>query len=305
MRPAIRLSTRIRTCLSRWPTRRCRSRRSWLSFERASITRRMKASKNHDRNERVREIIAAVTLSSADRWPALPYDAFKDTHATLHMWTQIVGKIALALAPPLNHSWAIAFLLTPRGFSTRRLVHGDRSFAIEFDFVHHELVIRTSDGVKRTIRLAPRSVADFYREVMATLREMKLEVKIWPMPVELAVPIRFETDTLHASYDRELANRFWRIVVQAEEVLTQERCTFIGKCSPAHFFWGGFDLALSRFSGRPAPPREGPAFMREAYSHEVISHGFWPGGGPVLEPIFYGYAAPEPNGLKEAPVQPA
>jgi hypothetical protein len=238
------------------------------------------------------------------RWPALPYDAFKDTFATLHMWTQIVGKIALALAPPLNHSWAIAFQVTPRGFSTRRLVHGDRSFSIEFDFIDHQLVIRTSDGVKRTLPLEPRSVADFYRDVKALLRDMKLEVKIWPMPVEIAVPIRFEEDTIHASYDPDLANRFWRIVLQTEEVLTRERCTFIGKCSPAHFFWGGFDLALTRFSGRPAPPREGPAFMRDAYSHEVISHGFWPGGGTLLEPAFYAYAVPEPAGLKAAKVRP-
>jgi hypothetical protein len=240
-----------------------------------------------------------------DRWPALPYDAWRETYATLHMWTQIVGKIALALAPPLNHSWAIALQVTPRGLSTRRLLHGARSFTIEFDFADHRLVVRTSDGAERSVLLMPRTVADFYREVMAVLREMALEVKIWPMPVEIPDPIRFDQDTVHRSYDPAFANRFWRIVSQIEHVLTRARCAFVGKCSPTHFFWGGFDLAVTRFSGRPAPSREGPAFMREAYSHEVISHGFWPGSGPLLEPAFYAYAVPEPRGLKEARVRPA
>jgi hypothetical protein len=220
------------------------------------------------------------------------------------MWTQIVGKVALALAPPLNHSWGVALHVTPRGLSTRRLQYGDRSLAIEFDFLSHRLVIRTSDGAQRILSLQPRTVADFYGEVMAMLRDLNLEVSIWPMPVEIESPIRFDDDTAHASYDPELANRFWRILVQIEEVLTKERCTFVGKCSPAHFFWGAFDLALTRFSGRLAPAREGPAFMREAYSHEVISHGFWPGSGAVSEPSFYAYAVPEPAGLKEASVRP-
>ena len=237
-------------------------------------------------------------------WPALPYLEWQDTYATLHMWTQIVGKIALALAPPLNHSWAIALHLTPRGISTRRLSHADRSFTMEFDFIDHQLVIRTSEGVERTLSLAPRTVADFYREVMSVLREMGLGVAIWPMPVEIPSPIRFDLDTVHRSYDPVFANRCWGILSQVEDVLTRSRCGFVGKASPAHFFWGSFDLALTRFSGRPAPPREGPAFMREAYSHEVISHGFWPGGGPVLEPVFYAYAAPEPPGLKRATVRP-
>jgi hypothetical protein len=239
-----------------------------------------------------------------ERWPPLPYEAWKDTYATLHMWTQIVGKIALALAPPLNHSWAIALQLTPRGLSTRRLLYGERSFAMEFDFIDHRLVIRTSDDDERSLRLEPKSVADFYRELMSLLRQMRLDVKIWTMPVEVPSPIRFEQDTGHRSYDRAFVNRFWRIIAQIEDVLTRERCGFVGKCSPAHFFWGGFDLALSRFSGRPAPAREGPAFMREAYSREVISHGFWPGGAPVLEPAFYAYAVPEPAGLKTARVRP-
>ena len=241
---------------------------------------------------------------SDELWPPLPYEAWKDTYATLHMWTQIVGKVALALAPPVNHGWAIALHLTPRGLTTRPLAHGNRSFTMEFDFVDHQFVIRPNDGERRTLKLEPRSVADFYRDVMATLRAMSLPVKIWPVAVEIPDPIRLDRDTQHHSYDPEFANRFWRILVQIERVFMGSRCTFIGKCSPVHFFWGSFDLAVTRFSGRPAPPREGPAFMRDAYSHEVISHGFWPGSGPVLEPAFYAYAVPEPAGLKEAHVEP-
>lgn len=241
---------------------------------------------------------------SDERWPALPYDGWKDTYATLHMWTQVVGKVALATAPPLNHCWGIAFQITPRGLMTRLLPHGARSFTIEFDFIDHTLVIRVSDGTSRTLSLVPQSVADFHRSVMATLDDIALGVKIWPMPVEIPSPIRFEQDTGHHSYDPEAANRLWRILVQLERVLTAARRSFVGKCSPVHFFWGSFDVAVTRFSGRPAPPREGPAFVRESYSHEVISHGFWPGSGPVLEPAFYAYAVPEPGGFKEALVQP-
>ncbi|TMQ53912.1 MAG: hypothetical protein E6K74_08280 [Candidatus Eisenbacteria bacterium] len=240
-----------------------------------------------------------------DRWPALPYEDWKDTYATLHMWTQVVGKVALALAPPLNHSWAIALQITPRGLSTRPLPHGQRTFTIEFDFIDHDLVIRVSDGTVRSLALAPRSVADFYRDVMRTLKEMDLPVKIWPMPSEVPEPIRFDEDRVHSSYDRVYVDRFWRIIAQSERVFHEARCLFVGKCSPVHFFWGGFDLAVTRFSGRMAPPRDGPAFMREAYSHEVISHGFWPGGGPLLAPAFYAYAVPEPRGLREAPVRPS
>jgi hypothetical protein len=240
----------------------------------------------------------------ADLWPPLPYDEWKDTYATVHMWTQIAGKIALAQAPALNHSWAVALRVTPRGLSTHLLPHGRRAFSIEFDFIDHRLVIRVSDGRSRTLALTPQSVADFYREVMGTLRDMALPVTIWPMPVEIPTPIRFDEDTEHRSYDPEYIGRFWRILVQVERIFNESRCAFVGKCSPVHFFWGSFDLAVTRFSGRPAPPREGPAFMREAYSHEVISHGFWPGSGPVLEPAFYSYAVPEPSGLKEAPVEP-
>jgi hypothetical protein len=238
-------------------------------------------------------------------WPALPYEAWKDTYATLHMWTQVVGKVALAQAPPLNHSWAIALQVTSRGLSTRALPHGRRTFTIDFDFIDHQLSIHASDGSTRTLPLVPRSVADFYHDLMRTLREMALPVKIWPMPVEVPSPIRFDEDTVHNSYEQAHANRFWRILVQIERVLSDTRCRFVGKSSPVHFFWGAFDLASTRFSGRPAPAREGPAFMRDAYSHEVISHGFWPGGGPLLEPVLYGYVVPEPLGFKEAPAQPS
>lgn len=243
-------------------------------------------------------------MLSHERWPELPYEAWKDTYATLHMWTQVVGKVALARAAALNHSWGIAFHLTPRGLRTGLLAYDDRSFTMLFDFLEHQLVIETSDGMRRALPLAPRSVADFYREVMATLDEMRLRTRIWPMPVEIPSPIRFEQDTGHHSYDRASVERWWQVLRSVHDAFTGCRCEFVGKCSPVHFFWGSFDLAVTRFSGRLAPPREGPAFMREAYSHEVISHGFWPGGGPVVEPVLYAYAVPEPAGLKTAAVQP-
>ncbi len=242
--------------------------------------------------------------SPAERWPALPHQAWKDTYATLHMWTQIVGKVALASAPPVNHCWGVALHVTARGLSTRTLAHGSRSFAIEFDLLSHRLVVETTDGEAAMLPLAPRSVAEFYREFMSLLDGLNLRTKIWPMPVEIPEPIRFDADTGHAAYDPTYANRFWRILTQVERVFTASRCGFVGKASPAHFFWGSFDFALTRFSGRPAPPRDGPAFMREAYSHEVISHGFWPGSAPVLEPAFYAYAAPEPPGFKDARIRP-
>jgi len=242
---------------------------------------------------------------ASDIWPELPYAAWKDTYATLHMWSQVVGKIALAQAPPLNHSWGVALRVTSRGLTTPPLPHGHRTFTMTFDFIDHHLAIEVSDGSRRILPLEPRSVADFYRLVMTTLQEMQLPVTIWPVPVEIPEPIPFADDTGHHSYEPELANRFWRILAQVERVFGGCRATFVGKSSPVHFFWGSFDLAVTRFSGRPAPPREGPAFMREAYSHEVISHGFWPGSGPVLEPSFYAYAVPEPDGLKTAPVKPA
>jgi hypothetical protein len=237
-------------------------------------------------------------------WPALPYDAWKDTYATLHLWSQVVGKIALARAAPLNQSWAVALRVTPRGLTTRPLPHGKRSFTIQFDFIDRQLLMSTSDGVTRSLELKPRSVADFYRALLDTLDDMGLPVKIRPTSTELPQPIRLDRDTEHHSYDREYVDRLRRILVQVDRVFTDSQCAFVGKCSPVNFFWGSFDLAVTRFSGRRAPPREGPEFERDAYSHEVISHGFWPGSGPVLEPAFYAYAVPEPAGLKEAQVQP-
>jgi len=239
-----------------------------------------------------------------DRWPALPYEAWKDTYATLHMWAQVAGKIALALAPPLNHCWGVALHVTSRGLATRPLAHTGRFFTLEFDFIAHRLFIRTSDDFERFVKLEPCTVADFYRELMATLKDMGLGVKIWSMPVEIPTPIRFEDDTVHASYDPVFANRFWRILGQLSQAFTEERCGFVGKCSPAHFFWGSFDLALTRFSGRRAAAPSGPDFVRDAYSHEVISHGFWPGSGALLQPALYAYAVPDPVGFKDAKVQP-
>jgi hypothetical protein len=248
--------------------------------------------------------VATMAMDTESRWPALPYAAWHDTYATLHLWTQVVGKIALAQAPPLNHCWAVALRVTPRGLTTRTLPHGERTFTIEFDFIEHRLVVNASDGETRALALRPRSVADFHRELLATLAAMRLPVQIHPVSTELPQPIRLDRDTQHHSYDPEYVNRLWRILVQVDRVFAESRCAFVGKSSPVNFFWGSFDLAVTRFSGRRAPPREGPAFEREAYSHEVISHGFWPGSGPLLQPAFYAYAVPEPAGLKEVRVRP-
>ena len=255
---------------------------------------------------------AAVEHRGGSRWPELPPD-WVDTYATLHLWTQVVGKVALAQAPPLNHCWSSALQLTARGLITRPLPHGNRTFTIEFDFIGHQLVITASDGMHQSMPLSPRTVADFYRAVMTMLDEMNLSVRIWPMPVEIPNPIRFTDDTVHSTYDPVHVETFWHILSRCHRVFSQARCQFIGKASPVHFFWGSFDLASTRFSGRTAPPREGPAFMRDAYSHEVISHGFWPGSGrgtnfgegPVNEPAFYAYAVPPPPGFERIQVEPA
>ncbi len=255
----------------------------------------------HDHMIRSRDMSPAEPAA----WPALPYEEWKDTYATLHMWMQIVGKIALATAPAVNHSWGVAFDVTPRGVSTHLLTHGDRSFAIEFDFVEHQLFVRVCDGSTGNHALTNQPVADFYRAVMALLEHMNLGVRLWPMPVEIPDPLRFEEDTVHRTYDGAAAWRWWQIVSRLTPIFAERRASIVGKTSLVHFFWGAFDLAVTRFSGRPAPPREGPQFMREAYSHEVISHGFWPGSAPLFEPAFYAYAVPEPSGLKEAAVQPS
>ncbi|HEX8708146.1 MAG TPA: DUF5996 family protein [Pyrinomonadaceae bacterium] len=249
--------------------------------------------------------LAKSDAPGGESWPALPLEEWKDTYATLHMWTQVVGKVRLALTPLQNHWWNVPLYVTPRGLSTSAIHYGQRAFEINFDFIAHQLLISCSDGSSRTLALAPRSVADFYREVMAALAELGIEVSIWPVPVELENPVPFEQDHEHASYDPVYANRFWRILVQSDKVFKEFQARFTGKVSPVHFFWGSFDLAVTRFSGRPAPEREGAdPITREAYSHEVISHGFWPGGGAFPAAAFYSYTAPEPAGLDRQPVRP-
>ncbi|HEX8636004.1 MAG TPA: DUF5996 family protein [Pyrinomonadaceae bacterium] len=242
----------------------------------------------------------------AEVWPSLPLEAWKDTYATLHLWTQIVGKIRLVQSPRVNHFWQVPLYVSARGLTTTAIPHGTRNFEIEFDFIAHQLVIRTSDGDTRQLELAPRSVADFYRELMDALAALRLAVKIRPVPDELPNPIPFTDDHEHAAYDPEYAHRHWRILAQSDRVFKEFRARFIGKVSPVHFFWGSFDLAVTRFSGRLAPAREGAdAITREAYSHEVISHGFWPGSGNIQMPAFYSYAAPEPAGFPQTTISPA
>jgi hypothetical protein len=250
-------------------------------------------------------------LSNHQTWPALPLEAWQDTCTTLHLWTQIVGKVRLAQAPMLNHWWQVPFYVTTRGLATSPIPYGDISFEICFDFLDHQLRVQTSDDDIRTLALAPRSVADFFREFMAALHALGLEVQIRTLPVEVQDPIPFDEDDTHRSYDPEYAQRFWRILTRADRVLQMFRGGFLGKSSPVHFFWGSFDLAVTRFSGRVAPPHPGGVphladwVTRLAYSHEVSSCGFWPGGGPVPEPVFYAYAYPEPEGFRHHPVRPA
>lgn len=244
-------------------------------------------------------------LDQSECWPSLPLDSWKETCATLHMWTQIVGKVKLALTPLVNQWWNVALYVTADGLSTSRIPYGGRAFELWFDFLRHKLVLETCDGGRKSLDLAPRSVADFYQEFMAMLRSEQIEVKIWHMPVEIPNPIPFDQDRVHASYDSKAVEKFWRILLSADAVFSQFRAGFIGKSSPVHFFWGSFDLAVTRFSGRRAPERPGAdPITKEAYSHEVISVGFWPGSGDVKDAAFYCYAAPEPQGLKEARVRP-
>ena len=247
----------------------------------------------------------------ADVWPALPLAAWHDTYATLHMWTQIVGKTRLALAPPVNHWWQIAQYVTSRGLTTSPIPHGQRTFEVEFDFVAHSLIVTASDGARDVMPLRPQTVAEFYHEYMKLLGSLRLEVKIWPVPVEVESSLRFPDDQIHREYDPEWANRLWRVLVQADRVLKKFRGRFLGKASPVHFFWGSFDLAATRFSGRTAPRHPGGAanlgnwVMEEAYSHECSSLGFWPGGAAIPEPVFYAYAYPEPEGFRNYPIAPA
>jgi len=240
-----------------------------------------------------------------ESWPSLPLDSWKDTYATLHMWTQIVGKVRLRLTPLVNHWWNVPLYVDARGLTTSRIPYGQRAFDLWFDFIRHQLLLETTDGILKSVPLAPRPVAEFYEEFMGMLRSAGIEVKIWRMPVEVPNPIPFDEDRVHRSYDPKSAEKFWRILLSADSVFNQFRADFIGKCSPVHFFWGSFDLAVTRFSGRRAPARPGAdAITREAYSHEVSSVGFWPGGGDVKDAAFYSYIAPEPPGFKNAPVRP-
>lgn len=239
-------------------------------------------------------------------WPALPLKEWEATRATLHMWAQMAGKVRLALAPRINHWWEATFYVNSRGFTTSAIPHGAGVFEIQFDFLRHVVEIKSSDGSIRALGLAARPVADFYREFMDALASLGIRVKIWPMPTEIPNPIRFDEDRVHASYDPEYANRFWRALVSVDSIFKEFRARFIGKSSPVHLFWGSFDLAVTRFSGRRAPERPGAdAVTREAYSHEVISAGFWPGTDSVIDAAFYAYAAPEPAGFAEATLRPA
>ena len=253
-----------------------------------------------------------MASSSSERWPELSYGAWKDTAETLHLWTQIVGKVLLARAPWQNHSWHVALHVTARGLTTGPIPDGAGSFQIDFDFIDHVLWLRTSGGAVRQIMLRPMTVAEFYADVMIALKELGLEISIDTMPCEIAAAIRFDQDEVHRSYDAPYAQRFWRVLLSAHAVMTHFRTAFLGKVSPVHFFWGSFDLAVTRFSGRRAPRHPGgvpglaAAVVQEAYSHEVSSAGFWPGGGgPVQEAAFYSYAYPAPQGFAEARVRPA
>jgi hypothetical protein len=242
--------------------------------------------------------------------PALPFDTWKDTLATLHMWTQVVGKVRLKLCPLVNHFWNVAFYLTARGLTSSAMPYQRGAiwgtFEVQFDFIDHQLSLETSNGRRVEIALKAESVAEFYKTFMAALAELGVIVKIWTTPCEIPDPIPFEQDQIHAAYDPEAVNKFWRVLVWVDQILKEFRAGFLGKVSPVHFFWGSFDLAVTRFSGRRAPERPGAdSITREAYSHEVSSAGFWPGGGDIQGPAFYSYAAPEPSGFAQQHVRPA
>ena len=246
-----------------------------------------------------------ATENDRDVLPALPLDSWNDTLATLHMWTQVVGKVRLKLCPLVNHWWNVPFYLTARGMTTSAMPGGPGTIEVRFDFIDHKLLIESSDGRVIAMPLAPQTVAEFYEKFMMALAELGVVVNIWTMPCEIPDPIRFENDRLHATYDPEAVHKFWRILTWVDQVLKEFRAGFLGKVSPVHFFWGSFDLAVSRFSGRVAPERPGAdSITREAYSHEVSSAGFWPGGGDVKGPAFYSYAAPEPSGFAGQRVRP-
>jgi hypothetical protein len=255
--------------------------------------------------------MTAVIESHAEAWPSLPLERWRETCATLHLWTQMVGKIRLVQQPWVNHSWHVTLYVTATGLTTAAIPHGDRSFQIDFDFLRHQLTVQADDGRGARLALEPQSVAAFYRRLMEEMTALELPVRITRMPNEIPDAIPFDQDETHRAYDPEYAGRFWRILLQAERVLTEFRAGFIGKCSPVHFFWGGLDLAVTRFSGRRAPPHPGgipnlPDWVtREAYSHEVSSCGFWPGSGAIDYPAFYSYAYPEPEGFSASSVRPS
>jgi hypothetical protein len=247
--------------------------------------------------------------SDQDLLPALPFDSWKDTLATFHMWTQVVGKVRLKLCPLVNHWWNVPFYMTARGMTTSAMPfqHGSIQGTIEvrFDFVDHKLLIETSEGRVVAMALKAESVAEFYQNFMAALAEFGVSVKIWTMPCEIPDPTPFEQDHFHAAYDPEAVHKFWRILVWVDQIFKEFRTGFLGKVSPVHFFWGSFDLAVTRFSGRRAPERPGAdSITREAYSHEVSSAGFWPGGGDIQGPAFYSYSAPEPSGFALRRIRP-
>ena len=244
--------------------------------------------------------------SDSEEWPALPLSEWADTYATLHMWTQVVGKVRLALSPRVNHWWEVPLYVSGRGLTTSPIPYENGIFEVQFDFIDHKLDATTNGGDSRSLPLVPRTVADFYADFMEMLHSLGIHVKIWRMPVEIPNPVRFDLDRVHASYDPEYAHRFWRILVTVDSIFKEFRSGFLGKVSPVHFFWGSFDLAVTRFSGRRAPERVGAdSITREAYSHEAISVGFWPGGGEMKGAAFYAYAAPQPEGYGDRPVLPA
>jgi len=245
-------------------------------------------------------------VSDQDELPALPLASWKDTLATLHLWTQVVGKVRLKACPLVNHFWNVPFYLTSRGMTTSAMPYSRGTLEVRFDFVEHKLLLETSQGRVVTLVLKPESVAEFYKKFMDALGELGVGVKIWTTPCEIPDPVPFEQDHAHAAYDPEAVHKFWRILVWVDQVLKEFRSGFLGKVSPVHFFWGSFDLAVTRFSGRKAPERPGAdSITREAYSHEVSSAGFWPGGGDIPGPAFYSYAAPEPPGFAEGQVCPS
>jgi hypothetical protein len=243
--------------------------------------------------------------SDQDPLPPFPFDSWKDTLATVHMWTQVVGKVRLKLCPLVNHFWNVPFYVTARGMTTAAMPYPRGTVEVRFDFIEHKLLIETSEGRLVAIALQPQSVAEFYQTFVAGLAELGVTVKIWTTPCEIPDPIPFEQDHLHAAYDPQAVHTFWRILVWVDQMLKEFRAGFVGKVSPVHFFWGSFDLAVTRFSGRRAPERPGAdSITREAYSHEVSSAGFWPGGGDIKGPAFYSYAAPEPSGFAECKIRP-